>query len=55
MNGPISKILKVGIDSDEYYRYITYQFAHSSCFHLIINILFQLLLGIPLEFMHGSW
>ena len=55
LNGEWAKQLKVGIYSKEYYRYITYQFPHSGSFHIIGNILVQLLLGIPLEFMHGSW
>ena len=55
MNGKWSMSLKVGILGNGIFRYITYQFAHGSCFHLICNVMVQLLLGIPLEFMHGSW
>lgn len=55
MNHGWSLKLKVASKTEEQYRYITYQFCHLDIMHLFGNILFQLLLGIPLEFMHGSW
>ena len=55
MNGNLSKLLKIKNTKNEYYRYVTYQFSHGDGIHLGGNILVQLLLGIPLEFMHGSW
>ena len=54
-NVTLSTLLKVGAKTEDAYRYLTYQFSHSNVYHLIGNVLIQLLLGIPLEFMHGSW
>ncbi|CAB4058744.1 GPHN [Lepeophtheirus salmonis] len=36
------------------WRIFTYSFVHSDEFHLVINVLIQLLVGIPLETVHGS-
>ncbi|CAO1436316.1 unnamed protein product [Diamesa serratosioi] len=55
MDGDLSKMMKVSRNTEGSYRYFTYQFTHMNVYHLIGNVLVQLLLGIPLEFMHGSW
>ncbi|XP_023333181.1 rhomboid-related protein 1 [Eurytemora carolleeae] len=39
----------------ELWRYFTYMFVHSGYFHIIFNILIQLILGIPLEMVHRWW
>eukprot|EP00096_Caligus_rogercresseyi_P014912 TRINITY_DN7377_c0_g1_i1.p1 TRINITY_DN7377_c0_g1~~TRINITY_DN7377_c0_g1_i1.p1 ORF type:complete len:363 (+),score=109.99 TRINITY_DN7377_c0_g1_i1:95-1183(+) len=39
----------------EAWRFGTYMFVHSGYFHLVFNILIQLLLGIPLEMVHRWW
>nr|XP_022901828.1 rhomboid-related protein 2-like [Onthophagus taurus]XP_022901829.1 rhomboid-related protein 2-like [Onthophagus taurus] len=38
----------------EMWRYLTYMFVHAGSWHLSMNILFQLSLGIPLE-LHYTW
>lgn len=40
---------------EEAWRFITYMFVHIGKFHLIVNILVQIMLGIPLEMIHGWW
>ena len=39
----------------EVWRFLTYMFVHSGYFHIIFNLLIQLLLGIPLEMVHRWW
>eukprot|EP00092_Neocalanus_flemingeri_P058212 GFUD01069329.1.p1 GENE.GFUD01069329.1~~GFUD01069329.1.p1 ORF type:complete len:673 (+),score=125.66 GFUD01069329.1:195-2213(+) len=39
----------------EVWRYLTYSLVHSGLFHVSFNILVQLVLGIPLEMVHGAW
>ncbi|XP_072381751.1 rhomboid-related protein 2-like isoform X1 [Diabrotica undecimpunctata] len=39
----------------EVWRYITYMFVHVGVFHLLVNLLVQVLLGIPLEMVHRWW
>ena len=39
----------------EVWRFLTYMFVHSGYFHIIFNLLMQLLLGIPLELVHRWW
>ena len=39
----------------EIWRYLTYMFIHSDKAHLAFNILAQLVLGIPLEMVHGEF
>lgn len=37
------------------WRFITYMFVHVGAFHLVMNLLVQLLLGVPLEMVHKWW
>ncbi|XP_014211095.1 protein rhomboid-like [Copidosoma floridanum] len=37
------------------WRYITYMFVHVGNFHLVVNLLVQVMLGIPLEMVHKWW
>lgn len=37
------------------WRYVSYSMVHSGLFHVIFNILVQLVLGIPLEMVHRAW
>lgn len=39
----------------EVWRFLTYMFVHSGYFHIIFNILVQLMLGLPLEMVHRWW
>jgi len=42
-------------ERNQIWRYITYQFIHIGYFHLIGNVLIQVLIGIPLELVHKFW
>uniref|UniRef100_A0ABD2WT52 EF-hand domain-containing protein n=1 Tax=Trichogramma kaykai TaxID=54128 RepID=A0ABD2WT52_9HYME len=37
------------------WRYFTYMFVHVGSFHLAVNLLVQIMLGIPLEMVHKWW
>ncbi|XP_057340057.1 protein rhomboid isoform X2 [Microplitis mediator] len=37
------------------WRYFTYMFVHASVFHIVVNLLVQIMLGIPLEMVHKWW
>ncbi|XP_058807042.1 rhomboid-related protein 2 isoform X2 [Phymastichus coffea] len=37
------------------WRYLTYMFVHVGTFHLVVNLLVQVMLGIPLEMVHKWW
>ena len=39
----------------EVWRFVTYMFVHAGYFHIVFNLLIQLLLGIPLEMVHRWW
>lgn len=39
----------------EVWRYFSYMFMHQGYLHLIFNCIFQILLGLPLEFVHKFW
>ncbi|EEB13444.1 conserved hypothetical protein [Pediculus humanus corporis] len=39
----------------EAWRYLTYMFVHIGIFHLLVNLLVQIMLGIPLEMVHHWW
>lgn len=38
----------------EIWRFVTYMLLHMGWFHLAFNLLIQLLLGLPLEMIHGA-
>lgn len=38
----------------EIWRFITYMVLHANWFHLGFNIVVQLIIGLPLEMVHGS-
>ena len=38
----------------ELWRFLSYCLVHSSWWHLTFNLLLQLVLGLPLEMVHGS-
>lgn len=40
---------------NELWRFVSYMLVHSSNFHLIGNVMLQLLLGVPLELVHKWW
>ncbi|XP_066144384.1 rhomboid-related protein 2-like [Euwallacea fornicatus] len=37
------------------WRYLTYMFVHIGYLHIVVNLIVQLMLGIPLEMVHGWW
>lgn len=37
------------------WRYLTYMFVHVGVLHLVVNLLVQIMLGIPLEMVHKWW
>jgi len=39
----------------EVWRFLTYMFVHSGYFHIVFNVLIQLMLGVPLEMVHRWW
>lgn len=39
----------------EAWRFLTYMFVHIGYLHIVVNLAFQLLLGIPLEMVHKWW
>lgn len=38
----------------ELWRFFTYQYLHAGLPHLLGNVIMQLLIGIPLEMVHGT-
>ncbi len=57
LNGPVPYCSRLIYDPDkreQVWRYLTYMFIHSGLFHATFNILIQLVLGIPLEMVHGE-
>lgn len=38
----------------EVWRFISYMLLHADWFHFAFNIIIQLLLGLPLEMIHGA-
>jgi len=40
---------------EEVWRFLTYMFVHSGYFHIVFNLLVQLMLGLPLEMVHRWW
>lgn len=58
VNGPVPYCSNLIYNPDkrhQIWRYITYMFIHAGLFHVIFNVLVQLVLGIPLEMVHGWW
>ena len=39
----------------EVWRFLTYIFLHKGYYHIGLNLALQLLVGIPLEMVHGWW
>ncbi|XP_050092933.1 protein rhomboid-like [Anopheles aquasalis] len=39
----------------EVWRFLTYMFVHTGLMHLIINLVFQIFLGVALELVHCWW
>ncbi|CAG0884800.1 unnamed protein product [Darwinula stevensoni] len=39
----------------EGWRYLTYMLVHAGLMHLLVNLMVQLVLGIPLEMVHKWW
>lgn len=39
----------------QFWRWFTYQFTHIGILHVLSNTLFNLIFGIPLEGLHGTW
>lgn len=57
LNGPVPYCSLLIYNPDrrrEVWRYVTYMFIHSGLFHASFNIVIQLVLGIPLEMVHGT-
>ena len=57
LNGPVAYCSNLIYNPNrriEMWRYVTYMFIHSGIFHATFNILIQLVLGIPLEMVHGT-
>ncbi|XP_067014945.2 rhomboid-related protein 2 isoform X2 [Anabrus simplex] len=55
-NGPVATALLYDPKRRyEGWRYLTYMFVHAGFFHLIVNLVIQILLGIPLEMVHHWW
>ena len=57
LNGPVPHCSYLIFNPDrryEVWRYLTYMMIHSGLFHAVFNILVQLVLGIPLEMVHGK-
>ena len=39
----------------EAWRFLTYMFVHVGVFHLAVNLMVQIMLGVPLEMVHRWW
>nr|XP_023014463.1 rhomboid-related protein 2-like isoform X1 [Leptinotarsa decemlineata] len=39
----------------EFWRYVTYMFVHIGYQHIIVNLIVQIILGVPLEMVNRSW
>jgi len=58
LNGPVpycSYLIYNPNKRMEIWRFLTYSLVHAGLFHVSFNILVQLVLGIPLEMVHGAW
>jgi len=55
-DGPVArKLLFDPYRRFEVWRFFTYMFVHVGVVHLLVNLLVQLLLGVPLEMVHRWW
>jgi len=57
-NGPVpfnSPLIYNPYLRHESWRYLSYMFIHSGFIHLGTNLIVQIVLGIPLEMVHGWW
>ncbi|KAK9874302.1 hypothetical protein WA026_002655 [Henosepilachna vigintioctopunctata] len=56
VSGPIANVFIYDpYQRKQVWRYITYMFVHVGPFHLVVNLLVQILLGVPLEMVHRWW
>ncbi|KAI5722561.1 hypothetical protein M8J76_010289 [Diaphorina citri] len=56
LRGPMAKTLIYNpFHRAEVWRFMTYMLVHVGGFHLVVNLLVQILLGIPLEMVHRWW
>ncbi|KAJ1524359.1 hypothetical protein ONE63_010861 [Megalurothrips usitatus] len=56
VNGPAAKLFIYNPrQREEAWRYFTYMFVHVGVFHLAVNLMVQVMLGIPLEMVHRWW
>ncbi|XP_073991056.1 rhomboid-related protein 2-like isoform X2 [Rhodnius prolixus] len=55
-DGPVAKWLIYNPHlREEAWRFVTYMFVHAGLQHLLVNIAVQIMLGLPLEMVHGFW
>uniref|UniRef100_F1L8L5 Rhomboid-related protein 1 n=1 Tax=Ascaris suum TaxID=6253 RepID=F1L8L5_ASCSU len=55
VHGHIGPLLFAPPLRHQVWRFFTYQFLHQGLLHLLPNIAFQLLVGVPLELVHKIW
>lgn len=56
VDGPVAKVFIYDPHKRiEIWRFVTYMFVHVGVFHLAVNLVVQILLGIPLEMVHRWW
>jgi len=41
--------------TNEWWRFVTYIFLHAGVTHLVSNLFLQIVIGVPLEMVHGPW
>jgi rhomboid-related protein 1/2/3 len=54
-SGIYSALVFSAFKREQIWRFLSYMFIHSSQAHLISNVVFQILLGLPLELVHCWW
>lgn len=56
VSGPAAKLFIYNPrERHEAWRYLTYMFVHVGVFHLAVNLMVQIMLGVPLEMVHRWW
>uniref|UniRef100_A0A915C021 EF-hand domain-containing protein n=4 Tax=Parascaris TaxID=6254 RepID=A0A915C021_PARUN len=55
VHGRIGPLLFAPPLRHQVWRFFTYQFLHQGLLHLVPNVAFQLLVGVPLELVHKMW